>query len=225
MKLPRLFSLGCALMLVSGALHAAPPAPLVSDPPAGSEMLWDGHDTAGWTIFLQGTAGDPAAFWSATDGTLSFPGKPFGYLRSQKTYANYYLHLEWRYPADAPATADSGVFIDVQGADKIWPTSIECHLKPGDTGQIIALDSGITIPGAPMIHNRQRVSATGPKAEKPFGEWNSCDIFSRGDTVEVYVNGLLENHVEKITATSGALGLQIEGTPIQFRNLWLNPLP
>jgi hypothetical protein len=201
---------------------ASPPVPLVAAPPANAEILWDGRDIAGWTVFLKDPAVDPQSVWSVDGGVLHLTGKPFGYLRTVKTYSNYYLHAEWRYAADAPSNANSGVFIHVHGKDAIWPGGIECQLRAGEAGQLVATD--IDIPSAPMIRNKKRANPTGPHAEKPFGEWNSYDIFCRGDTVEVYVNGVLENRVEQITATGGSIGLQLEGTPVQFRNLWLAPL-
>jgi Domain of Unknown Function (DUF1080) len=223
-KLPILSVLFSGLLLAIPIVRAAdaPLLPLLSDPPVNAEILWNGRDIAGWTIFLKDPSVDPKSVWSVDAGTLRLTGKPFGYLRSVKTYSNYYLHAEWRYPADAPATANSGVFIHVHGQDNIWPSGIECQLKAGETGQLIA--TNIDIPSAPLIRGKKRANPTGPHAEKPFGEWNSYDIFCRGDSVDVYVNGVLENHVEKITISSGSIALQLEGTVIQFRKVWLEPL-
>ena len=223
-KTPILFLLFSGLLLAAPIARAAdePPMPLVSNPPANAEILWNGRDIAGWTIFLKDASVDPKSVWSVDAGTLRLTGTPFGYLRSRKTYSNYYLHAEWRYPADATASANSGVFIHVHDKDNIWPSGIECQLHAGEAGQLIA--TNVDIPSAPLIRGKKRASPTGPHAEKPFGEWNSYDIFCRGDTVEVYVNGVLENHVEKITVSSGSIALQLEGIVIQFRNVWLAPL-
>ena len=61
-------------------------------------------------------------------------------------------------------------------------------------------------------------------SEKPFGEWNTYEITCRGDTLEVFVNGVRQNFLEDLPVTEGAIGLQMEGHPVEFRNVWLEPL-
>ena len=41
---------------------------------------------------------------------------------------------------------------------------------------------------------------------------------------DVTVNGVHQNHVEKVSVRSGAIGVQLEGYPIEFRNLWVERL-
>lgn len=64
----------------------------------------------------------------------------------------------------------------------------------------------------------------GPSAEKPAGEWNTYDIICDGDVVKLTVNGKLMNEGTGATPSSGAICLQSEGSPIQFRNVYLEPL-
>ncbi len=208
------------LALPAGAVRAAPALP--APPPADAVILWNGRDIDGWTVFLQDRAVDPKTVWSVTDGVLQFRGQPYGYLRTKRTFSNYKIHAEWRYPEGSPPTANSGLFIHVHGADNIWPNGIECQLRSTEAGLLIA--TNIDMPSAPMINKKKRAKPIGPMAEKPFGQWNSYDIFCRGDSVEVYVNGVLENHVEHITYSTGSIALQMEGARIQFRNVWLEPL-
>jgi hypothetical protein len=61
-------------------------------------------------------------------------------------------------------------------------------------------------------------------SEKPIGEWNEMEITCRGDEVIVKVNGELVNHATKVSQTRGAIALQSEGTPIEFREIKLTPL-
>jgi hypothetical protein len=218
MKAKLIAALALLVLPALGAV-AAPPVLLLTDAPVDAEMLWNGHDLAGWTIFLKDPSVDPKYAWARNEGTLAFTGSPWGYVRTEKTYSNYYLHLEWRFPPDAQPKADSGVFVHVRGADKIWPTGIECQVKGGETGQLVATD--LDIPSAPLVRGKKRANPTGAPADKPFGEWNTYDIFCRGATIEVYVNGVRENRVENVSATDGSIALQMEGSPIQFRNLWL----
>jgi len=218
-----LFAGGCANSSTSAAKTAA------STPAQNSKtVLWNGRDISGWTVFYNGTV-DPNSIWSVTDGALNVVGNPKGYLRTEKTYANYHLHVEWCWPAGAPANSNSGVFVDVSGPDIVWPQGIECQLAAGNAGQLVG--TNITIPGAPFISNKYRAPKLAESSEKPIGEWNTYDIYCRGDSIEVSVNGIHQNRIEKMTATnggapitSGAIGLQMEGYRVLFRNIWLEPL-
>jgi hypothetical protein len=60
--------------------------------------------------------------------------------------------------------------------------------------------------------------------EKPAGEWNTYDITCTGEDIELIVNGVLQNDASKSTLSSGPIALQSEGTPIEFRNVFLIPL-
>jgi hypothetical protein len=42
--------------------------------------------------------------------------------------------------------------------------------------------------------------------------------------VIVKVNGVLVNHATKVSQTKGAIALQSEGTPIEFRNIKLRKI-
>jgi len=190
--------------------------------PKDAIVLFNGRDLTGWKFFLKEEVADQKTLWSATDGVLRLVGKPNGYLRSEKSFSNYRLHVEWRWPADANPKSNSGVFVHLFGADAIWPPGVECQLAAGNAGQLIATD--IDLPGAPVINKKQRVAKLAASSEKPFGEWNVYDIACRGDTIDVLVNGVRQNHVEKISVSSGAIGLQMEGHPIEFGNIWLEKL-
>jgi hypothetical protein len=65
---------------------------------------------------------------------------------------------------------------------------------------------------------------SGADNEKPVGEWNSCDITCRGDTIEVIINGVAQNKVTKCLPASGKIGFQLEGTPFEVRNVKIEPL-
>ena len=50
------------------------------------------------------------------------------------------------------------------------------------------------------------------------------EITCRGDEVIIKVNGQLVNHAANCNVTEGAVSLQSEGTPIEFRKVSLVPL-
>ena len=207
----------------SAAPAAAPATSLASPPPKDSVVLWNGRDLTGWKIFLNDPAVEPRTIWSVTDGVLHLVGKPNGYLHTEQTFSNYRLHVEWRWPAGADPRSNSGVFVHVGGPDAIWPPGVECQLQAGNAGQLVG--TGVDLPGAPVSNKKPRAPKLAAASEKPFGEWNTYDIICRGDIIEVSVNGVRQNHVEKVSVKSGGIGLQMEGYPVDFRNLWLQPLP
>jgi hypothetical protein len=200
--------------------------PVLSRAAAGNgavrTALWNGTDLAGWTLFLGDATVDPQSVWTATAGVLRFDTKASGYIKTERTFSNYRLHVEWRWPHDAPANTNSGVLLHVHGPDTVWPLCFEAQLKSGNAGQFVGM--GLDIPDAPMLNNRKRAPRFADPSEKPHGEWNSYDITAHGDTVEVFVNGVRQNYATKLSVSAGAIALQMEGYPIEFRHVWLEPL-
>jgi hypothetical protein len=208
---------GLFALLILAASVGAQPATM----PAGATALLNGKDLTGWRLYLEGTATDPKSVWTIADGVLQTNTKTRGYFATDKAYSDYHLHVEWRWPKDAPRNANSGVMIHLTGPDVLWPKSFECQLQNNNAGQIVGMDNDI--PAAPMQQNRKRAARLAQPSEKPLGEWNTYDIHAKGDTIEVFVNGVRQNKVEKISSTSGQIALQLEGFPIDFRNVWLVP--
>jgi len=182
--------------------------------------LFDGKALSGWTFVSKGTNQDAATIWSVKDGVIHCAGKPNCYARTLTTWQNYKLHVEWRWPEVA---GNSGVFVHVNKPDKIWPLCLEMQLAAGSAGDI-------RVNGGSLVHelNPEKpgsVPRRTPGAEKPVGEWNTGDIICRSNSVTVHVNGVLQNEVTAASVASGAIGLQAEGKPVEFRNIVLEPLP
>jgi len=190
-------------------------------PPKGATILWNGRDLDGWQLYLNDPAVEPRSAWSSADDVLQLHAKASGYLKTTRAFSDYHLHVEWRWPKDAPANTNSGVLIHLNGPDAVWPACFECQLKAGNAGQFVGL--GLDIPDAPMVSNRKRAPRLSEPSEKPPGEWNSYDIHARRDTVELFVNGVRQNFVTQLPASAGAIALQLEGFPVEFRNVWLEP--
>ncbi len=183
--------------------------------------LCNGRDLTGWRLFLADNKADPSAA-TVADGIIHLSSKLSGYLVTEKSFSNYHLHVEWRWPKDAATNANSGVMVHLHGPDVIWPLSFECQLKNGNAGQVVGM--GLDIPAAPIENNRKRAAKFAASSEKPLGEWNTYEIYARGDTLEVSINGVKQNHVEKLPVSAGTIALQLEGFPIDFRNVWLEKL-
>ena len=185
--------------------------------------LFNGKDLSGWKVIPE--EADTQDTWYVKDGILCSTGKPNGYLRTEKEYSNYHLHVEWRWP-DEPT--NSGVFIHAGGEDKVWPELIECQLMAGNAGDFVLINgTGMTVDGQDRKdQNRQFVGIPKKQAssEKPAGQWNSYDIYCKGDTIKCLVNDVLQNEGTSVTPNSGYICLQSEGGPIEFRNIYIDDL-
>ena len=188
--------------------------------PANRIELFDGKTLSGWTFVSRDTNAPAVAIWSVTNGVISCLGKPYGYARTPQTYHDYQLHAEWRWP-DGPG--NSGVFLHVNPPDQVWPMCFEAQLQAGNAGEIRC--NGGSHVNEVTAKNPRSVPHQQPSSEKPAGEWNACDIICRSNTITVRVNGVLQNEVTGTSASSGAIALQAEGKPVEFRNIYLEPLP
>ena len=79
-------------------------------------------------------------------------------------------------------------------------------------------------PDAPMQNNRKRAARLPGVVEKPLGEWNTYEIVAQEDTLVLTVNGVVANKVARLPQKSGAIALQMEGFPIEFQHIRLEPL-
>jgi hypothetical protein len=57
-----------------------------------------------------------------------------------------------------------------------------------------------------------------------IGQWNQLEIICQKDEIKVFVNRNLVNHAAECSVTRGAITLQSEGRPIEFRDIRLTPL-
>ena len=185
--------------------------------PSERISLFNGQDLSGWTFFLRDKGVDPATVWSVSDGVILCTGEPWGYMRTEADYADYQLHVEWRWPGEA---GNSGVFLHMSQPDTVWPRSIECQLWSGRAGDFVAFQD---VRFKELVRGRE-LSKKAESSEKPLGQWNSYDITCRGNTIRVLVNGVLQNEATETTESSGKICLQSEGKPIEFRNIYVEPL-
>jgi len=186
-------------------------------------LLWNGIDFTGWKRFLPDASRNVDDTWSIADGLLRCTGTPAGYMRTETAYADYHLHVEWRWPAKP---GNNGVLIHMGGPDTVWPKSLECQLASGNAGDfwvIGGLEFAEHAKAGKRVNGRRTVKLH-DSAEKPAGEWNQYDIVCKGDWVVVMVNGVLQNVATQCSDKSGRICLQSEGAPIEFRNIWIEPL-
>ena len=190
------------------------------------EMLFNGENLDGWIIVVEDPEVVPEEFFYVKDGVIETPGVPLGYLRTEKRYSDYHLHVEWRYP-DEPT--NSGVFMHTNGPDVVFPAHFQGQLKVENAGDFIVHGVGEQATLNDTVYTSSEetkpvVAKMHPSNEHPANEWNSYDIICRGNTIELKVNGLLQNVATNCSMSDGAIGLQAEGSRIQFRNLWVEAL-
>ena len=190
------------------------------------EVLFNGKDLKDWTIYTKDANFNKAELFYPKDGVLESPGLPLGYIRTNKQYSNYKLHVEWRW-ADKPG--NSGVLIHVNAPDMLWPAHYQGQLKAGDAGDFVLHGVGekVTIRDTVFTSSatvKPLIRKEKPSSEKAPGEWNSMDVEAKGNTVTIKVNGVLQNKAVNCSLTKGDIGLQAEGAKIQFRNIWVTPL-
>ncbi len=183
--------------------------------------LFNGKDFSGWT-FHSRTNSDPSATWTITNGVIHCSGQPFGYMRTEQSFQNYKLTVEWRFVKTAPRADNTGILLHVQSPDKIWPRAIECQGQSRRHGDLILM-GGATC----KVDGQQksgRVAMKGDSNEKPVGEWNTYEIICQGDTMKVSVNGKLLNEAADCSVSSGFIAIQSEGGEFEVRRVTLERL-
>jgi len=191
-------------------------------------MLFNGENLDNWNIYVSNPDMDPGDLFWVEEGMIHTSGIPDGFIRTKEAYSNFKLHVEWRWTAEP---TNSGVLIHVQDKDMIWPLCVECQLMHEHAGDIVLIGkgSGITIRDSTYLVTSEEdrytiIEKFEGVSEHPVGEWNSYNITSLDGDIEVLVNGVLQHTGSGMTLTEGNIALQSEGSPMQFRNVYLEPL-
>jgi Domain of Unknown Function (DUF1080) len=204
LRLCFVLSLSPGLFIASA--HAQPRTKPVS--------LFTDKDTSAWELItLPANAVTTPAWHFDSYGVLAVTGKPVSYLVTKASYSNYRLHVEWRWPVGAAKNSNSGVLLHITSGptnDSPWPV---CFQTAKFTEKLTTPPEAKT----PQLDRLVRDS------ERPLGEWNVCDIVCVGDSIEVTVNGVLQNRVTQCSPSAGRVGIQLEGTPYELRNIRLLP--
>lgn len=229
-----------ALVLVSPSCRAAdggynPPEPPAQDiapvpPPANAKdvvVLFSGKEdeiTNNWGGYRQP--------WAVKEGAMIAGGH--GNIVSKEKFGNFQLHLEFKEPympnAFGQGRGNSGVFLQSRYEVQVLDSYATKQPGKGDCGAIYNQ-------AAPLVH-----------AYKPPRWWQTYDIFFRAARLDdqgnikenarvtVLLNGQVIQNNTEITPTPGGLDqdpkkgpgplmLQDHGCPVEFRNIWVIPLP
>lgn len=221
-----LFALGVFIFAASSS-HAQvklSDATIGAKPPEGTVALFDGKSLEGW-VKLDGKT---AANWPVADGIVTV-GE--GNIQSTKRFGNFKLHLEFNVPympkARGQARGNSGVFLggmyELQVLD-----SYGLKIQNNDCGAIYHQI-------APAVN-----------ACKPPLQWQTYDVTFRKAVVEngklmkkarvtVVQNGVTTIDNAEISITPGGVDLkegddgpillQDHGNRVEYRNIWVKPIP
>ena len=157
--------------------------------------------------------GDPAS-WKAEGGVFQCNGTPNGYLCTKKSYSNYVLTLEFRYPEQA---GNSGVFHYISGEHKVWPACVEVQGLYQRLAQIFPLGGA----EGPRSDGDEEART---RARKPHIEWNHLKITSQDGVIGAKLNGVFIGQSGPYPVRQGPIGLQSEGAPVHFRNIEIREL-
>lgn len=207
---------GALFLLVSGVA--------VFDAAAEPRALLNDRALTGWTFVSPQSAKLRDVAELRNDGVLAVAGKPLGYLRSDESYANFRLHVEWRWTG---APGNSGVLVHIATGPidrNLWPRCLQVQTKHQHAGDVLPMAGATfaeklsTPPDAitPQLFHMARDS------EKPPGEWNACDVVCRDGVLEVTMNGVRQNRVTQCVPAKGAIGFQCEGAPFELRDVTLD---
>jgi hypothetical protein len=170
-------------------------------PPEGFTAMFNGKDLTGWKDIEK-----QSESWKVQDGLLHFTGKGGRNLASAKNYKNFEMWVTWKITKGG----DSGIYLRGHPQVQIWDN------KEGSGG---------------LWNNKAGSPGKEPSvvADKPIGEWNTFYIKMIGDKVTVKFNDKLvvDNCVflDGKIKPEGPLELQVHGTPLWFKNVYVKELP
>lgn len=186
--------------------------------------LFDGKDFSGFKFCMKNSA-DPLQTWSVTNGVIHCAGQPSGYLRTTQAYSNYVFTVEWRFRRVTPKANNTGVLVDIQSPDKVWPACIQNQGKSGRQGDLFVM-SGVECKEHLALGKDANtpVPLRGESNENPIGQWNTNVTVCAGNDVKAIINGKLLNEITDCTVSSGYIGIQSEGADIEIRRMYMDPL-
>ena len=172
-----------------------------------SVPIFNGTDLDGWTV--HGTE-----LWYVEDGELvceSGPDEAYGYLRTNATYTDFELTLEFKQEADG----NSGVFFR-STLDGVIVTGWQAEVAP----------PGLFSGGIYESYGRGWLVQPDPAKDAALrmGEWNEMRVRVVGDRVTTWINGteMIDLVDAEIGEATGHIALQIHdggGIKVRWRNL------
>ncbi len=192
---------------------------------------------------------------------LRVSGEIYGGISTQQEFENYHLTLQFKWGVAKTAAfkdrkRDSGLLYHATGPHGVdaaaWMRSQEFQIQEGDCGDYWGVAGGVC--DIPAIRNDQgqyiysekgtrftfkdktdvgRRCIKDPDGEKPYGEWNTLELFCLRDSSIHVVNGQVVMRLFRSRQTDngnetplmkGKIQLQSEGSEIFYKNISLEPI-
>ena len=200
-RIARGVGLTAALLLLATPLRAAETHnALTSDELAdGWILLFDGATDFGWKAANR-------ANWNVADGVISVSEGTPGLLATTSEFGDYQLKVDFR----AAKQTNSGIFlrtppVPADPATDCYELNIAADDNPFPTGSFV---------------KRQKTDGG-----HSTGEWQSYDVTLQGDHCTVRLDGrVVLDYTDPKPLGRGAIGLQLNSGPVEFRDIKLRPL-
>lgn len=180
--------------------------------------VFNGRDLAGWN----GADAVAESCWEVRDGQLLCTGETGPWLRSQETYGDFNLRLEYKLSDGG----NSGVYVRVPagGEHHGEGAGIEVQILDDDAQRYRDLKP------YQFAGSLYAIVAPHPGTARASGQWNALEINCRGTHYQVRHNGTLvidadDSQYPELAQRrrEGYLGLQNHSEPVWFRNIRLGP--
>lgn len=203
-----------------------------------SKSLFNGYSLAGWHVDVpdmdttNSTAPNP---FIIRDSMLVSLGTPNGHLITDSVFGNYKLEVQYRF---AGKPGNCGVLVHAstpRALYKMFPKSLEVQMMHENAGDFWCIVEDIKVQDMETRRGpkekwgitegkERRVKNLTDGSERPVGEWNTMNIECRGNTINVWVNGVLVNDGFDCTVSKGQIAVQAEGSEVEFRKIVLSEL-
>jgi hypothetical protein len=192
--------------------------------PTNRIELFNGTNFDGFTFCMRENA-DPMKTWSVTNGVIHCNGSAIGYFRTQKSFRDYVVTVEWRFLKVTPKANNTGVLVHMQLPDKVWPMCVQNQGKSGRQGDFFVMAGAECKEHLALGKDANApVPLRGTSNEKNVGEWNTNVTICAGNNIKAVINGKLLNEISECTVTNGFVGIQSEGADFEIRKMYLTPL-
>jgi hypothetical protein len=189
-----------ALFALAGSALGQQNTLTASEIEQGWVLLFDGETMFGWTAEGDGK-------WSVEDGALAGDPTTFGWLRSGGAFGDFVFRCEFR----TTEAGNSGIFLRSAREGQPHVTGYELQIWNKNPNPKF-------LTGSLVNH------ATAEGARFKPDEWNAYEVKAEGDRYQIKLNGKLVLDTRQNKSRAGHFGLQVNRTPIAFRNLKLKPL-
>jgi hypothetical protein len=199
-------------------------------PPAGALVLFDGTNLDQWVK----SDGKSSPAWQLTSGSaLRVVPKGGNIMTRQKFDGHFRLHVEFRVPympgAKGQARGNSGIYLQGRYEVQILD-SYGLNSQDNDCGGIYEVARPrVNACKAPTVWQSYDIDFRAPRfVEGKKQEPARISVVQNGVVIHDDVAIPVENTRAGLggdPSTPGPIMLQDHGNPIQFRNIWLLPLP